>query len=230
MMQIARFRGEYESFGKEANEVSKPADQIWDFISVNYQNWESDYVVPLYLTKRGIYREISLVVWSKSADDFTEFIINNITSNESINDISMVNLMEPRFFSIPKNLSQNIKRFTISLDVAPKESSFIFDYITNIKTQSNIVVTYIAYTYHQGGSILLSLLSGDRAYVEEFTSKYLDRKKGVIKTEIVPIIKSKNLATPKIWKDHVGKYFVEDGGREIEDLETYESWSNLGFE
>ncbi len=230
MMQIARFQGENTNNGEEAEMILKHEDRIWDFICANYQNWENNDVVPLYLTKRGIYGDVSLVVWSKSADNFTDFLINNIMCDDYIKDITVINLMEPRFFSIPKNLSQNMKRFTINLDVVPRESANVFDYISDIKTPSNIYVTYIAYTYNQNGSMLISLLTGDRTFVEDFVGKYLDRKKGVIRTKIIPIIKSKNLATPEIWRDKIGKYFVERQKMEDEDLEIYENWTNLGFE
>jgi len=229
-MQIARFRLEYEDKGKEAKHRPTREEYIWDYISKNYEQWQNKDVKPLYLTKRGIYKDISLVVSSTSADAFAEFILRHMTSQDCIKDVWMFNMMEPRLFSVPENLSQNLRRFTLTLNVVPREAPFVYEFISKIKPSSKMVITYITYIYHRHGDILISLLAGNKNVVEDFARKYIEGMKGVIRTEVIPIIKSKNLTTPKEWKDNCGQYFILKDGKEVEDLEVYESWSRSGFE
>ncbi len=230
MMQIARFRVEHQDENTKDKHGPTEEDRVWDHILNNYKQWENKGVKPLYLTDRGIYRDISLIVSSKSADDFAEFILSHMTSLDCIKDVWMFNMMEPRLFSVPKKFSQNMKRFTLTLSVIPREAPFVYDAISKIKPSSDIVITYITYIYHRHGDILVSLLAGEKTIVEDFVIKYLDGMKGVIRTEIISIIRSKNLSTPDDWRDHCGQYFIIEDGKDVEDLEIYESWYKSGFE
>ncbi len=230
MMQIARFRVDIEDDESETGQNQCGEDEVWDYILENHKEWESGDVKPLYLTNRGIYRDISLIVSSISADAFSEFILDHLTSLKCIKDVWVFNMMEPRLFSLPENLSQNMKRFTLTLKVVPREAPFIYESISKMKPSSKAVITYITYSYHRHGDILISLLAGDKRVVEDFVMRHIEVLKGVIKTEIIPVIKSKNLATPDEWKTHCGQYFIIKDGKQIEDLEVYENWSQSGFE
>ncbi|UCE75280.1 MAG: hypothetical protein JSV56_06160 [Methanomassiliicoccales archaeon] len=230
MMQIARFRVEHMDECVETKSGPTKEEQMWDYVLDNYKKWENEDVKPLYLTNRGVYRDISLVVSSRSADAFADYILNHMAPLDSIRDIWVFNMMDTRLFSIPANLSQNLKRFTITLNVVPGEAPFIFDFISKIKPSAEILITYITYIYHRHGDILISLLAGDKSVAEDFVRRYIGSMKGVIRTEIIPIIKSKNLANSEEWRDNCGQYFDIKNGRDVGDLEVYESWWKIGFE
>jgi hypothetical protein len=230
MMQIARLRVVEDQEKGETGNVPNQIGATWDYIVDNYRSWEKEDVKPLYLTQRDIYKDVSLVVSSKSADSFAEFILENLTRLNSIEDIWMFNLMEPRLFAIPENYSQNLKRYTIALNVVPKEATNVYDRVIKIIPTPDLVITYITYTYHKRSNILISLLAGNRDSVDGFVGDYLEGIKGVVRSEIIPIKKSKNLASPKEWKEQCSQYFMIRDKMENEDLKIYESWSNLGFE
>ena len=230
MMQIARLRVAEESEKGETGKGIAQNEIVWDYIVDNYNSWDNEDVKPLYLTQRDIYKDISLIVSSKSTDAFAEFILDNLTKVDVIEDIWMFNLMEPRFFTVPENLSQNIKRYTIALNVLPKEAINVYERLSKIKPSPDLLITYITYTYHKRSNVLISLLAGNRDSVAGFITEYIDGIKGVARSEIIPIKRSRNLATPKEWKDHCGKYFIAQDTNENEDLKIYENWSKLGFE
>jgi hypothetical protein len=230
MIQIARFRIKNHDQIQDSKSQIPKEKQVWDYILKNYEQWKNENVKPLYLTNRGIYNDLSMVASVKSADSYADFILEHMSSIDCISDYWLFNLMEPRLFSIPKNLSQNYKRFTLTLKVVPREAPYIYEMLSKIKPTSEIIITYIAYTYHRHGDILISLLAGERIVVQEFTSKYIDGIKGVIRTEIVPLQKSKNLATSQEWNDCCGKYFVIKDTKESEDIDLVENWLGRGFE
>jgi hypothetical protein len=229
MMQIARLRINEKKDIRYEDE-SEEEKSTWNYILDNYKSWDTAHVKPLYLTQRGIHKDISLIVSTKSTDDFAEYILNNLINLDTIKDIWVLNLFKPTFFPIPDNISQNLKRFTITLDVVPKEASSVFNRITKLKPVSSIIITYITYTYQKNNDILISLLAGNQDSVEEFVRDYIEGLKGVIRSEVVPIKKSKNLASLEEWKQYVDKYFDKRDGRETEDLKIYETWSSMGFE
>jgi hypothetical protein len=230
MMQIARLRIANESKKDDTGNGITLKETTWNYIVNNYRSWDNKDVKPLYLTQRDIYNDISLVVNSKSADAFAQFILDNLTNLNSIEDIWMFNLMEPRLFAIPENLSQNLKRYTIALNILPKEAINVYDRLSKIRPTPDLIITYITYTYHKRSNILISLLAGNRNSVNEFIIDYVDGIKGVIRSEIIPIIKSKNLASAEEWKEQCSKYFMIRDTNENEDLKIYKSWSKLGFE
>jgi hypothetical protein len=229
IMQIARLRICHNQDDKTEDE-SEEERTTWNYIQDNYRSWDVKDVKPLYLTQRGIHKDISLVVSSKSTDDFAEYILNNLSGLDTIENIWVFNLFKPTFFTIPDNISQNLKRFTIALDIVPKEAQSVYERISKIKPTSRILVTYITYTYQKNSDILISLLAGNRDSVEEFVRDYIEGLKGVIKWDVVPIRKSKNLASVEDWKEYVDKYFYKQDGLEDEDLRIYETWSSMGFE
>lgn len=230
MMQIARLRvAEKSEKVDEVGEISQK-EIIWNYIVDNYKSWKNEDVKPLYLTQRDLYSDISLVVSSKSADAFAQFILDNLTDLNSIDDIWMFNLMKPRFFAIPENLSRNIKRYTIDLNIVPKEAINVYHRLSKIKPTPHLIITYITYTYHKRSNVLISVLAGNRDSVDEFTCNYIEGIKGVVRSEIIPIIRSKNLATPKEWQEQCSHYFMKRDKTDNEDLKLYKRWSNLGFE
>jgi hypothetical protein len=228
MMQIARFGVESQDKGTGAG--SSNEEQVWNYIMDNHINWDCKDVKSLYLTNRGIYKDVSLVVSSQSTEAFAEFILKYMTSQNAITDVWVFNMMEPRLFSLPENISQNMKRFTLTLNVIPRGAPFIYGTLSKIKPSSKIVITYLTFVYHKHGDILVSLLAGDKKAAEDFVQRYINGIKGVIRAELTPIIRSKNLATPDEWKAYCGQYFIIKDGKQIEDLEIYENWSKKGFE
>ncbi|UCG70679.1 MAG: hypothetical protein JSV09_06595 [Thermoplasmata archaeon] len=228
MMQIARLRIISDD-EKEINAKKEAVETTWNHIIENYRAWETEDVIPLYLTHRGIYNDISLIVHSKSADSFADYILKNLKNLDSVKDVWIFDLIKPELFSPPKNISQNLKRFTMALKTHPKEMKSIYLKISKVKPPSNIIITYITFTFHKHNDILISLLAEDRLSVEEFARDYIEGLRGVVSTEVVPIIKSKNLATADEWKKRCGQYFKLRDGTEKE-LEIYERWYKRGFE
>lgn len=234
MMQIARFRAEHGLSDEGEQPMAPGENRIWNHILENHGLWDTSHVKPLYLTLRGGYGDVSLVVASRSADDFSDYIMKNIAHLDFVKYIWMFNLMEPRLFTVPRDTSGNFKRYTITLDVIPGEAPFIYESVSRFKPSPDIIITYVAFTYHRYSDFLISLIAKEDGLVEGFVKRYLAPMKGVIRTEIIPIIKSTNLASPEEWRDLCNQYFVvrKDDGIDVnkEDLDIYENWFKSGFE
>ncbi len=228
MMQIARFSVANEE--KDGKKKEEAVNKTWAYIIENYRSWESKDVIPLYLTHRGIYNDISLVVSSKSADSFAEYILKNLKHMEKISDVWMFNLIRPELFTPPENISQNLKRYSIALKVLPKEAGSIYNKVSQITPTSEVIITYITYTYHMRNDLLISVLSGNRLSVEDFTRDHIEGIKGIISSEVIPLVRSKNLATPEEWEENCGQYFKIREGTKGEDRDIYERWFSGGFE
>jgi hypothetical protein len=230
MMQIARLRLKYGNDHELTDDEKNGENGIWDFIINNHVNWDTTQAKPLYLTQRDVYNDISLIVSSKSTDACSDFILRHLAPFEGIMDMWVFNLMEPRFFPLPKKLPQNLARFTISLNVHPREGPFIIEAISRMKPSKSALITYIAFTYHGHGDMLISLLAEDKTAVEDFVRKYLDPMKGVVRAEIIPIVKSKKLVSSEEWMNHCRQYFVTIDDEVQMDLKIYEDWFMAGFE
>jgi microsomal dipeptidase-like Zn-dependent dipeptidase len=227
MMQIARLQIIQEE--KETKKSKDAIEETWNHILENYRSWDSKDVTPLYLTHRGIYNDISLVVSSKSPDSFTEYLLKNLKQMDKISDVWMFNLIKPELFSPPENISQNLKRYSIALRVHPKEAKSIYERLSKIEPTPEVIITYITFTYHKRNDLLISVLSGNRHSVEDFTRDYIEGIKGIVSSEVIPLVKSKNLATAEEWERYCGQYFKAREGTK-EDQDIYERWYSEGFE
>ncbi len=228
MMQIARLSIANEE--KDGKKKEEAVNETWRYILENYRSWKSNDVTPLYLTHRGIYNDISLVVSVKSADSFADYLLNNLKPLENLSDVWMFNLIKPELFAPPENISQNLKRYSIALKVHPKEATSIYEKLSQIEPTSEVIITYITYTYHKHNDLLISVLAGNRHSVEDFTRDYIEGIKGIVSSEVIPLIRSKNLATAEEWQENCGVYFKIREGTQGEDRDIYERWTSGGFE
>jgi hypothetical protein len=183
--------------------VEKGRDDVWEYILNNYQGMKSEAIVPLYVTKRLSNGETTLLLEVRDPTNLSRFLLSNFSHMDTIQDISVVNLMDPVFFPLPQEVPGN-KRFTIALSCTPKETENIYNTIKNIKPNQDGALTYMAYTFKERGEdILISILSHDMDTLERFIHGNITTLEGITNVNAYEISKTRKLATMYEWKQAV---------------------------
>jgi hypothetical protein len=183
--------------------VAKGRDDVWEYILANYEKMRSSTVSPLYVTKRLSKGETTLFIDAKNSSEIADFLLKHFSHLESIQDISVVNLMRPVFFPLPQE-HEGMKRFTIALTCAPKYCESIYKNLLNLKPNEDGAMTYMAYTFKEKGEdILLSVLSKDTDTLERFIHGHITPLEGITNLKASEINKTRKLATMFEWKQAV---------------------------
>jgi hypothetical protein len=220
-MKIVRLHIECEQDPSEM--IVFKENTLWEYIINESKNWVSEKIKPLYLTQRSVpgHDEISLIIDVDNLDSLGDFILDKIVPIDCVRDIWVINFMQPRFFTVPKNTDPCIKRFTISIDANPSEYSAIFNFISKIKPSRSVIVTYLAYTFHEyGDDILISVLAQGKSTVDAFVDNFIMPIEGVNGTKITRITKTKLLTTLEDWKIFSSPFTKIDKNVDIAELDN----------
>ncbi len=212
MLMIARIMSKKEGY------TDSEHDEVWQHVMNNYKDWrKNDKLTLLYLTKRFVPGETSLIVDCEDANDFMGFLENNILNLESISGAYLFNLMKSKFFPIPTGTCMDLKRFTVTINAEPKNYERIYHAISKIDPDNNFVVGYIAYTYQEPGSdIVVSILAKNSAEAKAGVKRNIESLEGILDTKITRITKTKRLYPSSYSKKNVGLPSPEDGSMGLE--------------
>jgi hypothetical protein len=206
-MMIARIKCQ-----KREGYVEAKFDDVWQYIKDNYRKWRDiDDIMLLYLTKRFVAGETSLIVDSKDADVFHNFLKTHILPLECVSGVHMFNLMKPRFFEIPRGTCLDLNRFTVTISAAPGSYANVYESVSGIKPTKSLVVSYIAYTFSDHGSdIVVSVLAKGLSSAKKGVLEHIDALNGVHDTDIVRITRTKKLYREEKAKEFKGIPHVSD--------------------
>ncbi|UCG70678.1 MAG: hypothetical protein JSV09_06590 [Thermoplasmata archaeon] len=170
-------------------------DEVWQHVKKNYKEWRgNENPTLLYLTKRFAPGETSLIVDAPNAENFLEFLQDNILHLNTISRAYIFNLMKSAFFPIPKGTCSDLKRFTVTINAEPKKYMEIYNAISRIKPEKYFVVGYIAYTFQEPGSdIVVSILAKGISEAKAGVKKHIESLDGVLDTRITRITKTRRL-------------------------------------
>jgi hypothetical protein len=187
-------------------------DEVWQHVKGNYKKWREDgNITLLYLTKRFVPGETSLIVDASEANYFLKFLEDNILPLNSISGAYIFNLMKSRFFPIPKGTCADLKRFTVTINTEPKRYAEIYKTIASIKPQKNFVIGYLAFTFQEPGSdIVVSILAKNHSEAKSGVKEHMESLKGVLDTNITRITKTKRLYPSSYHKKISGISASED--------------------
>ncbi|UCE37313.1 MAG: hypothetical protein JSW00_17855 [Thermoplasmata archaeon] len=190
MLLIARIK-----CGKTQGYVEAKDDEVWQYICSNYRDWMNDKnITLLYLSKRFILGENSLIADVTDADYFLAFLKKHLFPLECVNSVHIFNLMKPTFFPVPQGMCLDLKRFTVTINARPANYKDIYDAICKIKPTNNFVVHYVAYIFSDHGSdIVTSVLANGLSSAKKGVQEHIDILDGVYETDIVWITKTKEL-------------------------------------
>ncbi len=189
-MMIARIRCD-----KREGYVEARFDEVWQYIKDNYRKWRSvDNLMLLYLTKRFVAGETSLIAEAKDADTFLNFLSQHILPLECVSGVHIFNLMKPRFLQIPRGTCLDLKRFTVTITANPEQYQEIHDAVCRIKPSKYFVVGYIAYSFQEHGSdMVVSVLAKGLSAAKKGVLEHIESLEGVLDTDLVRITRTKRL-------------------------------------
>jgi hypothetical protein len=162
----------------------------------------------LYLSKRIKHEDVSLFVHTIDPIVLGDFIAEQLNKIEHITDIWVINMIKPIFFPLPRD-TKNMKRFTITLKVFPKNLKDVYQYIATTALPIGLKKAYIAYTFHLfGDSLQFSILAEKEETLIKFLSEVVDKIPGVLNRTVNQIEITKPLVSYDEWKQYSSNHGI----------------------
>ena len=153
----------------------------------------------LYLAKRIEFNEASLYIHTSDIISIINLINEHLNTVDEVSAISIVHLIKPRFFPVPKD-TYNLKRFIISLKVQPKSLKDVYKKLLNPNLPEGIRKVYYALTFQNYNEALqYCLLAEHKESVQKYIAESIDSIDGIIKTELYQAEKTKPFISYKEW-------------------------------
>lgn len=196
-------------------------DHVWDYVAENHKKWHSKQVTPLYMTRRYLQEDTSLIVDAENPDALADFLTDNIATIENVRGIWVINMAKMRFFKTPQEHYRDLSRFTVTIDVMPSRMNRVFESISSLRPGRDVIVNYVAHTFQSPtASIMASVLARSINHMNAFVNEYIKPLEGVADTDVTYISKTLRLASPKEWKESAGPFFVAPNGEPIKDIDV----------
>ena len=197
-------------------------NHIWDFIAKNHEKMRTEDVRLLYMTRRHLQDDTSLIVDAKDADALSDFINKHLAHLKYVRGVRVINMAKMRFFRVPLEHPGEFFRFTITIDALPGHLQKIYDTIAALKPGRDIVVNYIAQTFQSfDASIMVSVLARSKNHMDVFVDECVRTLPGVVDAEITHISKTMRLVSPSEWEEFLGAHFLTAEGEQIKDIDPY---------
>ncbi len=194
-------------------------DRVWDYVVENHERWSSGEVRLLYLTRRYLQEDTSLIVDAKSQNALADFLLTHIATIDNVQGVWVLPLTKMRLFEIQKGDTTGFKRFTITISAAPKHLDSIYRRISSLKSGRDIVVNYIAITFQSfKASMMVCVFARSRNHIDYFTDHYIRPIEGVLDTETTFVSKWMRLVSPEDWRSLMGPYSAPSGNEAIENI------------
>jgi len=196
-------------------------DYVWDYVRKNHSAWSSKEVKLLYMTRRHLQEDTSLIVDSTDADALADFLLKHIATIRYVRGIWAINMAKMRFFILPVEQAQDFLRFTITINAKPDHLQRIYDEVSSFEPGRDVMVNYIAQSFQSfNESIIASALARGRKQVDSFVHECIKPIDGVLGVEVTQISKSIRLVTQDEWLESVGPLRVAPGGKHVKDSDT----------
>jgi hypothetical protein len=206
MLMIARIMSKKEGY------MDSEHDEVWQHVKSNHKDWRKNRnLTLLYMTKRFVPGETSLIADTEDAKVFLDFLESNILHLDTVSGAHIFNLMKSTFFPIPSGTCMDLKRFTVNINAEPSQYMEIYNAISKLKPEKNFVIGYIAYTFQEPGKdIVVSILAKNSSEAKAGVKKHIESLEGVLDTRITRITKTKRLYPSSYHKRITGLPSQED--------------------
>ncbi len=195
-------------------------DYIWDYVTKNHGSWRSKDVRLLYMTRRHLQDDTSMIIDSTDPDALTDFLLKHIATAKHVRGIWIMNMSKMRFFQLPADRPRDFARFTITIDALPSHLERIYDEISSFEPGRDIMVNYIAHTFQSFySSLMVSVLARSRNHMESFVEEFITPLEGVVDTETTGIMRTMRLVSAEEWEESVGPYLYSPTGEHIKDID-----------
>ncbi len=162
----------------------------------------------LFLSKRIKHRDVSLFIHTAEPTVLGDFIAEHLNDLEHITDIWVINLIKPIFYPLPKD-TRDLKRFTITLKVFPKNLKDVYQFIADAALPDGIKMAYIAYTFHLfGDSMQFSVLTEDEVKLKNYLTGTVEKLPGVLNITVNEIERTRPLVSYDEWKRYSSQHGI----------------------
>lgn len=206
---------------REGTIVTHPnPEHVWDYIVRNHLKWRTPDLKLLYMTRRHMQEDTSLIVDAKDPDVLADFLTTHIASLKSVRGIWVLTLSKMRFFKVPLEHHGDFFRFTVTIDAMPDHIEHIYETISALKPGRDIMVNYIAHTFQSFySSLMVSVLARSRNHIESFVEEFITPLEGVVDTETTGILRTMRLVSSEEWEESVGPYLYSPTGEHIKNID-----------
>jgi len=180
-------------------------DKVWDFVEERFAGRETRGAVPLFVSHQENFNYLSVVFEAKDVDSIAEFVVDEVAGCDEIGDTRTIVLMKPAFFSVPKDVPENLHRYLISISIDPKFYRTVYDRLVRYEPIDNVFFVYTAYTFGED-DILISTLAENWSEIRKFTNDWIEAIPGVKVARIAMVCRSMRLVSAEKWKSHQKKY------------------------
>jgi len=224
MLAIVRVRVWLKEKGEGGVTAYKPENlkKLWRHLIENHDDWSNSSCQIVYLTHRDMREDISIFISGKDLSDISESVLTHVAPLTYVRSVKFINLMNPRFFPVPKGTFENLKRYTIAVSCEPRSLAKAYDTLSRYKATQSVVPNYIAYTLRgEGGDIFVSYSCKGETTLGRFVERYVRPLEGVTGVRTTRISKTKRLVSAQEWT-YLFEQFVPDDPIEVEEIEDYE--------
>lgn len=162
----------------------------------------------LYLSKRAKHEDVSLFIHTLDSDALGDFIADHLSKIEHITSTWVISLIKPVFYPLPRD-TKDLKRFTITLKVFPKNLKDVYQNIATSALPKGFKMAYIAYTCHLfGDCIQFSILAEEEKALNKYLAEAVNKIPGVLKTTINLIERTWPLVSYSEWKQYSAEHEI----------------------
>jgi len=162
----------------------------------------------LYLSKRAKHEDVSLFIHTLNPDVLGDFIADHLSKIEHITSTWVINMIKPVFYPLPKD-TKNMKRFTITLKVFPKNLKDVYQNIATASLPGGLKMAYIAYTCHLfGDCIQFSILAEKEETLNKYLADVVNKIPGVLNTTVNLIERTRPLVSYDEWRQYSTKHGI----------------------
>jgi hypothetical protein len=130
-------------------QASESVEELWEHILSNVNWWRKELEnrgLPLYLTRRSGYDDVSLFIHVVEPDDLGNFINTYIGRSPGVSGVWLVNLLNPVFFPLPRD-TRGMHRYAISVRTTPNNLVRARDEICCLREPLGVRMAYCGFTY-----------------------------------------------------------------------------------
>ncbi len=195
-------------------------NHIWDFITKNHEKMRNEDVRLIYMTRRHLQDDTSLIVEVKDPDSLADFLTKHVAHLKYVRGIRVINMAKMRFFRVPLDQPRDFFRFTVTIDATPESVEKVYGTIAGLRPGRDIVVNYIAQTFQSyDASVMVSVLARSRDHMEVFVEDCVRTVPGVVDAEITQISKTMRLIPPGEWEEFLVTHSLAADGEQIKDID-----------
>ncbi|MBI4677218.1 MAG: hypothetical protein HY748_06510 [Elusimicrobia bacterium] len=164
----------------------------------------------LYMSRRHLHNEASLVVHVVTPDALAEFVSGPLARLKDITGVWLIQLFMPKFLTVPKG-AEHLPRYAVTVKVFPSALAQVYGKIASGDWPEGVALGYVAYTFHLLGDCLqFSVFARDEAVLSGHLRDKVRRIPGVLNLTMGRIVETQSLLSPAEWQRFTEEHAKSD--------------------